>query len=54
MKVLIQVWQDQKIVSEWDYEPEVNQMETIENFAELLEGLEAAGKGFTLMADRIS
>jgi hypothetical protein len=53
MKILIQVWQNQKIVSEFDYEPEVNQMETVENFADLLHGLDV-GEGFTLMADRIA
>lgn len=54
MKVLIQVWSDRQIVSEWDYDPEVNQMETMENFADLLESIEEAGDGFTLIADRVS
>lgn len=56
MKVLIQVWQDQKIISEWDYDPEINQKETIETLAELMHRLEnlEPGSGFTLIADRIS
>lgn len=54
MKIDIQVWSDNKIISEWDYEPEVNQMETIEMFAELLHGTEGPGDGFTLIANRVS
>lgn len=54
MTVLIQVWHDKKIVDEREYDPEINQMETIEFFAELLDGLEGPGDGFTLMADKIS
>ena len=53
MKVLIQVWQSQKIISEFDYEPDVNQQETIEEFVSLLHSI-GVGEGFTLIADRIA
>lgn len=54
MLVDIQVWSENKIISEFGYEPEVNQMETMEIFMDLLHGLEKAGEGFTLMANRLS
>lgn len=53
MKIAIQVWSWGKLVSEFDYEPEVNQAETMETFIELLDGIEEPGDGFTLIADRL-
>lgn len=56
MKVDIQVWSNERIIDEFVYESEVNQLETVERFSELLDELSNSplGDGFTLMANKIS
>lgn len=48
----IQVWSEGRIVSEWDYTPSENQMETLESIMELFDCLEYPGDGFTIIVNR--
>lgn len=43
MTVNLEFWHQQKLHSDIDYDAEVNQMETIEFFAEWLEQIETTG-----------
>jgi hypothetical protein len=56
MTVSIEIWHKQKLHDDFDYEPEVNQMEAIETFVEWLEALRTtavSGESVTIIARRV-
>lgn len=52
MRAMIQVWQDGVCISDYDYEPDVNQMETLEDFINRIHDLDM-GEGFTYKVQRV-
>lgn len=53
--ITIQIWRNRKLESDFDYDPEINQMETIETFVDWLGALEKTGEpgdGFTIIAHK--
>ena len=54
MKISLEVWHNQKLWSEFDYDSEVNQAETIEGLMDALHALELPGESCTIIAYKLA